>query len=807
MKKNSPPESAFFFLRVLLGLILSIAAISMALLGFGAFSNASAQPNAASAGNKEQFGQTTVIHASRSDLSRPLREQPMIWPPIGPDREANPNPKLPLQHQDGPDPVIQSKFWQRIINIPSIPSPLFSWNGIIYPGVGCNCAPPDPDGEVGKTQYVQMVNEGLQVFDKGTGASLLGPVAISSVWSGFGGACQNGGNGDPIVVYDQIADRWIISQFATPSGASVPQDECIAVSQTGDATDAWYRYDFHLTSNFLDYPKLGVWPDAYYMSGNVFNTQGTSFLGPQAFVFDRVKMLAGDPTATSQTTGITGGSSEAPFLPSDLDGINPPAVGDPNHFVSFPQGSPSVYRVRAYHVDFTNPANSTFALEASVSAASFSSLCATTRNCVPQAGTSTRLDAIADRLMFRNAYRRFADGHESMFNNYTVSANSVAGVRWFELRRTQPGNWAKTQESTYQPDSTWRWMGSIASDNQGNVALGFSASSSSINPQIRYAGRLSTDPANTLSGEQHLFDGTGSQSATGNRWGDYSDLTVDPVDECTFYYTNEYYQTTTSFNWRTRIGYFKFAECSAPQKGTAHFVVTACTGGAPISNASVSIDGRPYGATLTNGTYDAALSTGSHTYSVSKAGVGTQTGNFMITNGQTTNVNACLGNNPTPSPSPTATATSTATATATATATSTATATATAAATATATATATSTVAPSPTPTATATSTVAPSPTATATATATSTATATATPAQITLSATGRKVRGFDTVDLSWSGATLSSVDIHRNGVIVTVPNNPPYTDNTGQKGPATFTYQVCNAGTETCSNNVTVNF
>jgi hypothetical protein len=248
-----------------------------------------------------------------------------------------------------------------------------------------------------------------------------------------------------------------------------------------------------------------------------------------------------------------------------------------------------------------------------------------------------------------------------MFNNYTVSANSVAGVRWFELRRTQPGNWVKAQESTYQPDTTWRWMGSIASDNQGNVALGFSASSSSISPQIRYAGRLSTDPVNTLSGEQHLFDGTGSQSATSNRWGDYSDLTVDPIDDCTFYYTNEYYQTTTSFNWRTRIGYFKFAECTAPQKGTAHFIVMACAGGAPISNASVSIDGRAYGATSSNGAYDAALPTGSHSYSVSKAGVGTQTGNFSITNGQTTNVNVCLGNNPSPTPSPSATATPTAT--------------------------------------------------------------------------------------------------------------------------------------------------
>jgi len=338
--------------------------------------------------------------------------------------------------------------------------------------------------------------------------------------------------------------------------------------------------------------------------------------------------------------------------------------------------------VWAYHADFANPANSTFTLEASVPAASFTALCPTTRACVPQLGSSANLDAIADRMMFRNAYRRFSDGHESLLDNYTVSASSVAGVRWIELRRTQPGNWGIFQQSTYQPDTTWRWMGSIASDNQGNIALGFSASSASINPQIRYAGRLTTDPLNTLSGEQHLFDGTGSQTGTSNRWGDYSDMTVDPVDDCTFYYANEYYQTTGSFNWRTRIGYFKFAECAAPQKGTAHFVVTACTGGAPISNASVSIDGRSYGATLSNGTYDAVLTPGSHSYSVSKAGVGTQTGNFTITNGQTTNVNVCLGGSPSPTPTPTATATATATPTA--------------------------TVAPSPTPTATATPTATP---------------------------------------------------------------------------------------------------
>src|SRR5437588_1938595 len=368
MKKNSTAQSAFFNPRILIASVLCLAGASIALFGIGTFSKVSAQGQAQEP-KTHQAGQTIVIPAFNSDLSRPLRDQQLIWPPIEREHEANLNPKIPHQHQDGPDPVIQSTFWQQMINTPAIPGPVLSWNGIVYPGVGCNCAPPDPDGEVGKTQYVQMVNEGIQVFDKLTGTSLFGPVAITSIWSGFGGACQTGGNGDPIVEYDQLADRWIISQFATPSGSTVPRDECIAISQTGDATGAWYRYDFHLTGNFLDYPKLGVWPDGYYMSANIFNTAGTAFLGPQAFVFDRVKMFTGAPTATSQTTGITGGSSEAPFLPGDLDGIIPPALGDPNHYVSFPQGSPLIYKIRAYHVDFTNPANSTFTLEASVGSA------------------------------------------------------------------------------------------------------------------------------------------------------------------------------------------------------------------------------------------------------------------------------------------------------------------------------------------------------------------------------------------------------------------------------------------------------
>src|SRR5437773_517090 len=228
-------------------------------------------------------------------------------------------------------------------------------------------------------------------------------------------------------------------------------------------------------------------------------------------------------------------------------------------FVEWP--GTCVYKVFHFHVDFATPANSTFTLFASPPSAGFTQLCAATRSCVPQSGTTSRLDAIADRLMFRLAYRNFGD-HESVVGNFTVSSSSVAGIRWFELRDVTSGPVTVFQQSTYQPDSTWRWMGSAAMDQQGNLALGYSASSATIFPEIRYTGRLSLDPLNLLTqGETTLFAGTGSQTGTSSRWGDYSDITIDPVDDCTFWYTTEYYASTSSFNWRTRIGSFKFAGC------------------------------------------------------------------------------------------------------------------------------------------------------------------------------------------------------------------------------------------------------
>src|SRR5438105_2530456 len=546
--------------RFLLGFVLFSAGFVLALLGLTTYSPLSAQsPTGEANGNK--FGSSY-----RNDVSPPLRELPP-WSEADrkEEHEANENPKIPHRHKDEADPVIQNRHATNSSTLnavaPNLAAALSNFDGIPFPGVGCNCAPPDTNGAVGKTQYVQIVNEGYQVFDKTTGNSVLGPNSISSIWTGFGGACETGGNGDPVILYDHLADRWVVTQFAKATSNGPVTDECVAVSTTADATGSYYRYGFHLGSNFYDYPHLSVWPDGYYMTMNVFNSTGTAYLGPQAFAFDRSKMIAGLTATFVSPVGPLGGSVD-PFLPADLDGPTLPPGGAPATFVGFPgQSINPNYTTYHFHADFATPANSTFTTFANPPAAGYTSLCPTTRACVPQAGvtSSSYLDGIGDRLMFRLGYRNFGD-HESVVGNYTVSANGVAGVRWFELRNVTNGPVTVFQQSTYQPDTTWRWMGSAAMDGQGNIAVGFSASSSTLHPQIRYAARLATDPINTLGqGEAHLFDGAGSQMGTSNRWGDYSAMVIDPVDDATFWYTTEYYSTNSSFNWRTRIGSFKLA--------------------------------------------------------------------------------------------------------------------------------------------------------------------------------------------------------------------------------------------------------
>ena len=493
-----------------------------------------------------------VGHAARSDRSKPLRELRHALPASGGETETSPNPRAVSKHVDHVETVRQARRFA-----PNMPAPGLSFDGIPY-GAVCTCAPPDTNGEAGLTQYVQTVNSGFAVYDKSTGGLVLGPMTIATLWNGLGGVCETNGDGDTVVLYDQLANRWLISQFA---GVSYPTDECIAVSTSSDATGSYNRYDFHLGSSFFDYPHLGVWPDGYYLTMNLFDPVSQHYLGPMPFAFDRAAMLAGSPGATfvAYTGSNVFNSANDAMLPADLDGSALPPAGAPEPFLM--SGENSIWRIWRFHANFASPASSTFTLGGNLTPAAYTELCPATRACIPEPNADF-LDAIGDRGMFRLAYRNFGD-HESLVGNQTVSSNGVAGIRWYEIRNVTSGVPAFAQQSTFQPDTTNRWMGSAAMDQAGDLAIGYSVASSNLAPGLRYAGRLASDAPSTLAqGEGTLFAGIGTQAGTKNRWGDYSALTVDPVDDCTFWFTSEYYPSGSSaYNWRTRIASFKFPSC------------------------------------------------------------------------------------------------------------------------------------------------------------------------------------------------------------------------------------------------------
>src|SRR5438034_574181 len=341
--------------------------------------------------------------------------------------------------------------------------------GLNFDGLGqgqngfvVNAAPPDTNGVVGTMQYVQWVNSSFAVFDKATGARLMGPTAGNAFWAGFGGGCQSNNDGDPVIQYDKMANRWVATQFSV---STTPFLQCVAVSTTNDATGSYNRYAFTLP-NFNDYPKLGIWPDGYYFSFNMFNAAGTIFFGADACAANRTAMLAGN---AATMICFQQSSNVASVLPSDTDGIIKPASGEPAFFMNFGTNSLNLWK---FHVDFTTTADT-------------------------------------------------------------------------------------------------RWMGSIAMDQAGDIALGYSESSGNVRPSVFFTGREPSDPAGALQSEATIVNGTGSQTGGLSRWGDYSAMTVDPVDDCTFWYTQEYMTTTGSFNWNTRIATVKFPNCGSGSGGPA----------------------------------------------------------------------------------------------------------------------------------------------------------------------------------------------------------------------------------------------
>lgn len=349
----------------------------------------------------------------------------------------------------------------------------------------------------------------------------------------------------------------MLSQFAVTSGP--PYYQCLAVSTTPDATGSYRRYAF--TYNFVnDHARLTVWPDAYYVAFAMFD--GGAFQGARLCAYDRDAIFGiGHRPVTQQCYQVA--YEYGALLPADWEGTAASPAGEPALFLGL---GPAELTMWAFHVDWNNPGNSTLQGPTHVPVAPYTEACPN-GPCIPQPRTSEELQASGDQLMPRVVYRVLPDGHESLLVNHTVTTpNRAVGFRWYQLRNAEGETLASKppviyQQSTYAPDAVSRWIASGTIDKVGNLAFGYSVSSRTVSPGLRYTGQMPDDPLNSLRAENVLVEGRGAQTPPDSRWSDYSSLRVDPTDDCTFWYTKQYQKLTGSFNWSTRIGSFKYATC------------------------------------------------------------------------------------------------------------------------------------------------------------------------------------------------------------------------------------------------------
>jgi uncharacterized protein DUF4214 len=523
-----------------------------------------------------------------------------------------------------PDPV---RPYKAPSVAPNMPSPLQTFAGM-NSNLGCNgCLPPDTDGDVGPNHYVQAVNSSIRIHDK-SGNVLAGPITFNSFFSAMGTATPCGSNvnqGDGIVFYDHISDRWVISDFAFPAFPGTSFYQCIGVSKTSDPVSGGYwLYAVQVdptNTNFIgDYPKFGLWPDAYYLSVNLFSNN-TTFNGVRVFALDRSQMINGGPANTIAFS----------ILPADLGdqyslvpasfrfGSNPPA-GQPEWFMDVNSSAvagtvENQVFVRRFHADFVTPASSTFGVGAThtpdgiITVNGFvDAFDATSGTAIVPNGTATTtqyLDTLGDKLMYPLIYQNLG-GVESIWSSHTVNNNQggtgPTAIRWYQFNMT--GNTipaAPVQQQSFNNggDGLWRWMPSINVDAQGNVSIGYSTSSATVEPGIRYAGRLAGDALNDMAqGEAVMTPGTGHQTSTSARWGDYSSMFVDPSNGCTFFHTNEFYSATSGAAWNTRVGSFKFPTCSATPLPTPPAGATPT----PTATPTPPVSAGPVVVTATAGT-------------------------------------------------------------------------------------------------------------------------------------------------------------------------------------------------------------
>jgi hypothetical protein len=598
MKKKSTSQSAFFNLRILTASVFCLLGIAVALFAQGNRTKQTQQSNRSTTRQDAPGTQTPdVVH-----LIGPVRTATDVrhLPYVAPKEEFD--EKILTRYPHGTDAMPPaappSPFLQRLMKGLSRPTPKMPGPLLTFEGGGaaqfCACAPPDSDGDVGPNHYVEAINSAYAIFDK-SGNMLAGPITYNTLFAPLVGTpCQNQNDGDPFVMYDQIADRWVISDFAF-SGLPGPGPffQCIAVSTSPDPTGTYNLYAVQheptQTTWVGDYPKMALWTEpapggAYHLTVNLFDGPTLAFKGVRVFAFDRQAMLNGDPaTAIAFTVPLAGVGDSYSFVAANFRTGNPPPAGRDEMLLAIDSpatGGVTLTQVHArlFHVDFVMPGNSTFGIgtdhtpnaEISVNGFIDAFTSANGFTIVPQSGTGQRIDTLGDKIMTPMVYR-FDGATESLWTSNTVCTDAPCtqptGIRWYQFDVTGgtfPATPVQQQTWTNNDDGLYRFMSSIAVDNAGDTVIGYSTSSSTAFPGIRYAGRLANDPPSDLvQGEATMFSGTGSESDTNGRWGDYSMTTVD-TDGMTFWHVNEYEATTGSFNWHTRIGKFNFVGGGTP---------------------------------------------------------------------------------------------------------------------------------------------------------------------------------------------------------------------------------------------------
>lgn len=577
MKKNSAVQSAFFTPKTLIGFAICLAGISVAYLGFAA--NPPASRTAKLRGKPDIVKMVGPVSQDR-DL-RSLRHIPQGGETED-DVRMSRHPRL---KGSGPEKFDTVKITKRLFEPVAMPTPIATYPGITSTQSGCFCVPPDTNGDVGPNHYIQTVNSRFKIMDK-SGNQLLAPTTFNTFFAAMGPStpCGNQNQGDPVAFYDHLADRWVVSDFAFPSFPGTSFYQCIGVSKTSDpVAGGWWLYAIQIdpaNPSFLgDYPKFGVWPDAYYITVNMFSNN-TTFNGVRVFALPRNDMINGtgapNPGAVAFTIDPATLGDSYSLVPAFFRTGNAPPVGTPQYLLAIDSPlnggvTQTQVHVWRFHVDFAIPANSTLGIGANHAANGnitvdpfVDAFTSTTSSIVPQLGTTRLLDTLGDKIMYPMAYQN-RNGVESLWAAHTVNNNQggtgPTAIRWYQFNvtgSTIPATPVQQQTFNNGGDGLWRFQPSIAVDGQGNMAVAYSTSASTITPSIRYAGRLAGDPANSLGqGEAIMQAGGGSQTGA-SRWGDYSALFIDPADNLTFWHTHEYYSANSSQSWNTRIGKFRF---------------------------------------------------------------------------------------------------------------------------------------------------------------------------------------------------------------------------------------------------------